>query len=414
MITNQTSTHALNHTEFGPQRPIGIAVIGAGMAGAAHAAAWRAATTTRSPFPVPVKLVAIADIAEPLAQQTAGRYGYERVETDWRALKEAEDVDVVSVVVANHLHRQIVEELVAAGKHVLCEKPLSDTLEDAKAMAEVARKAETVVRIGFTFRRAPGLAALRDLVQDGSLGPVVHLYGRYLADYACSPTVPMTWRFRGEPGSGALADVGSHLLYAAEFLAGPTQAVSGARFRTVVKDRPLPLGTTVGHGRVEVSEETEPVTNDDWAGWTARFGQADGIFEASRVSAGHPNGLRLEITCERGAAIWDQERPAEIQVMLREDDGASEHRNGFRTVILGPGHPYVAEGFPMAAPGIGFGQNDGFVFQARAFLEEVIGLPEGQSWPRNATFDDGVHNMELIAAIAASAADHGREVTIAP
>lgn len=402
----------MTHNVFGAENPIGIAVIGAGMAGAAHAAAWRAATTTRSPFPAPVKLTAIADIAEPLAQQTAGRYGYERVETDWRALKDAEDVHIVSVVVANHLHRQIVEELVAAGKHVLCEKPLSDTFEDAQAMADVARQAETVVRIGFTFRRAPGLSALRDLVRDGTLGPVVHLYGRYLADYACSPSVPMTWRFRGEPGSGALADVGSHLLYAAEFLAGPTRSVSGARLRTVVKERPLPLGSTVGHARVEVSEETEPVTNDDWAGWTASFDEADGVFEASRVSAGHPNGLRLEVTCERGAAVWDQERPAEIQLMVREPDGESEHRNGFRTVILGPGHPYVGEGFPMAAPGIGFGQNDGFVFQARAFLEEVMGLAETESWPRNATFDDGVHNMRLISAIAECAADNGREVTI--
>lgn len=402
----------MTHHPFNADNPVGVAVIGAGMAGAAHAAAWRAATTTRSPFPVPVKLVAVADIAEPLAREVAGRYGYERVETDWRALARAEDIHVVSVVVANHLHRQIVEELVAAGKHVLCEKPLSDTLADAQAMAQLARETDSVVRVGFTFRRAAGLAALRDLVNDNTLGPVVHIYGRYLADYACSPAVPMTWRFRGEPGTGALADVGSHLLYAAEFLAGPTRNVSGARFRTVVKERPLPLGATVGHGRVEVSEETEPVTNDDWAGWTAGFDGADGVFEASRVSAGHPNGLRLELTCERGAAVWDQERPAEIQLMVREPEGQSEHRNGFRTVILGPEHPYVGEGFPMSAPGIGFGQNDGFVFQARAFLEEVTGLAEEESWPRNASFDDGVHNMQLISAIVRSAEQDGRGVTI--
>ncbi len=109
---------------------IGVAVIGAGTAGAAHAAAWRAATTERGSFPLEVRRVAIADIAQPLAENVAGRYGYDRVESDWRNLPEAEDVDVVSVVVANHLHRKIVEALVAAVKHVLCEKPLSDTLED--------------------------------------------------------------------------------------------------------------------------------------------------------------------------------------------------------------------------------------------------------------------------------------------
>lgn len=397
------------------EQSIGVAVIGAGMAGAAHAAAWRAATTVRSPFPRPVKLAAIADIAEPLARDVAGRYGYERVETDWRALLEADDVDVVSVVVANRLHREIVEALVSAGKHVLCEKPLADTLDDARAMAETAQQAGAdgqVVRIGFTFRRAPGLAALRELVTSGALGEVVHLHGRYLADYGCDPQVPMTWRYRGGPGSGALADVGSHLLYAAEFLAGPMRSVAGAQFRTVIPERPLPVGSTVGHGKAEVSEEREPVTNDDWAGFTAQFDVAAGTFEASRVSLGHPNGLRLEISCRDGAAVWDQERPAEIQVHTRDIGGNRQTDNGFRTVNLGPGHPYVGEGFAMAAPGIGFGQNDGFVFQARAFLEEVAGLAAEDSWPRNASFEDGVHNMELIEAIAASAAAGGSEVRV--
>ncbi|TLP80010.1 Gfo/Idh/MocA family protein [Nesterenkonia sphaerica] len=393
------------------QHRLGIAVIGAGMAGAAHAAAWRAATTVRRPFDhADVRLVAIADLYEPLATQVAGRYGYERVETDWRRLLAADDVHVVSVVVANHLHREIVEELINAGKHVLCEKPLSDSLGDAQVMAEAARSADTVVRIGFTFRRAPGLAALGQLVTDGTLGEVFHLSGRYYADYACSPQAPMTWRFRGAPGSGALADVGSHLLYAAEYLAGPICSVAGAKFRTAITHRPLPVGSTVGHGLTEVSSETEPVTNDDWAGFTAEFAHGAGTLEASRVTPGHPNGLRVEIACRNGSAIWDQETPAEIQLHL--PDNRLPRYNGFRTVKLGPGQPYVAEGFPLSAPGIGFGQNDGFVFQARAFLEEVVGLAEQDSWARNASFDEGLRNMEIIEAVTASAAAGGVAVEV--
>lgn len=397
------------------QNPLGVAVIGAGMAGAAHAAAWRASTTVRSPFPRPVKLTAIADIAEPLAQDVAGRYGFERVETDWRALLDAPDVDIVSVVVANRLHREIVESLLAAGKHVLCEKPLADTLEDAQSMAEAARSAEAqgqVARIGFTFRRAPGLAALRELVRSDALGDVVHLHGRYFADYGCDTSAPMTWRYRGSPGSGALADVGSHLLYASEFLAGPIRSVAGAQFRTVVSERPLPLGATVGHGHTAVSDETEAVTNDDWAAFTADFGEAAGSLEVSRVVPGNPNSLRLEVVCRNGTASWDQERPAEIQLCLREGTGAGPHNQGARTIPLGPGHPYVSEGFPMAAAGIGFGQNDGFVFQARAFLEEVIGLDEHESWARNASFEEGLRNMEIIQAVAASAESGGARVSV--
>ena len=395
-----------------PAQPLGVAVIGAGMAGASHAAAWRSATTVKRPFSPGVNLVAIADIAEPLAESVAGRYGYQRVETDWRALLTADDVDIVSVVVANRLHREIVEELVAAGKHVLCEKPLSDSLEDAEAMAETARDAKTVVRVGFTFRRAPGLAALRQLVQDGTLGEVVHINARYYADYATDPSAPMTWRYRGGQGSGSLADVGSHLLYAAEFLAGPIRAVSGARFRTVITDRPLPLGATVGHGKAEVSDETEPVTNDDWAGFVAQFDQASGTLETSRIAHGHPNGMRLEITCRDGAAVWDQAVADEIQVYKDDDAGPAPWGNGFRTIKLGPSHPYVSEGFPMAAPGISFGQNDTFVFQARAFLEEVAGTGDESAWPGNATFEEGLRNMRLIEAVAESARNKGVEVTV--
>ena len=114
----------------------------------------------------------------------------------------------------------MVEGLVAAGKHVLCEKPLSDTLEDARAMADAARSADTVVRIGFTFRRAPGVAALRELVTSGALGRVLHVDARYWCDYASDPKGPISWRYKGAPGTGALADIGSHAAYLAEFLGG--------------------------------------------------------------------------------------------------------------------------------------------------------------------------------------------------
>lgn len=391
-------------------KTIGIAVIGAGMAGAAHAAAWRSATATRTPFGPDVKLVAIADIAEPLAHSVAGRFGYQRVVTDWRELLHDPHIHVVSVVVANHLHREIVQALAAAGKHVLCEKPLSATMEDARAMAKLSEESESILRIGFTFRRAPGLAALRELVQDGTLGEVYHLSGQYFADYGCSPKAPMTWRFRGGPGSGALADVGSHLLYAAEFLAGPMRSVSGAKFRTLVTERPVAAGNTVGHGPAELTDQMETVSNDDWAGFSAEFDHCSGVLQASRVAAGHPNGLRLEISCQNGGAQWDQENPSEIKLFLHDQE--DPRANGFRVIKLGPSHPYIRAGYAMSAPGIGVGQNDGFIFQARAFLEEVAGVSEAEAWPRNASFAEGLHNMELIEAIAQSAASGGSTVRL--
>ncbi len=390
---------------------IGVAVIGAGMAGRSHAAAYHVAPTLYKSTLPDLRFVSIGDISPELGSLAARRFGYERNDTSWQAIAENPDINVVSVVVANHLHREIVEGLVAAGKHVLCEKPLSDNLEDARAMADLARSADTVVRIGFTFRRAPGVAALRELVSSGTLGRVLHVDGRYWCDYASDPNGPISWRYKGAPGSGALADIGSHVAYLMEFLGGDTQEVSGGRFATAIAQRPVPLGTVVGHGQAELSDTYEAVENDDYASFSARYEQGVGVVQVSRVAAGHPNGLALEVFGDKGAAKWEQERSAEFQLMLNE--GAAGTR-GFRRVIIGPDHPYFAGGLPMDAPGVGVGQNDGFVFQARAFLEEVAGIDEADSLPRNASFDEGVHNMEILAAVAESAANDGAAVKVTP
>jgi predicted dehydrogenase len=390
---------------------IGVAVIGAGMAGRAHAAAYRIAPTLYESTLPDLRLVSIGDVSPELGSLAARRFGFERNDTSWQAIAEDPDINVVSVVVANFLHREMVEGLVAAGKHVLCEKPLSDNLEDARAMADLARSADTVVRIGFTFRRAPGIAALRELVTSGALGRILHVDARYWCDYANDPKGPMSWRYKGAPGSGALADIGSHVAYLVEFLGGDVQEVSGGRFATAIAERPVPLGTVVGHGQAAVSETYEPVENDDYATFSARLAQTVGVVQVSRVAAGHPNGLALEVFGENGAAKWEQERSGEFQLMLNE--GPSGTR-GYRRVIIGPDHPYFAGGLPMDAPGVGVGQNDGFAFQARAFLEEVTGIDEADSLSRNASFDEGVHNMEILAAVAESAANDGAAVKVAP
>ena len=390
---------------------IGVAVIGAGMAGRAHAAAYRNAPTLYQSTLPDLRYVSIGDISPELGSLAAQRFGYERNDTSWQAIAEDPVINVVSVVVANHLHREIVEGLVAAGKHVLCEKPLSDNLEDARAMADLARSANSVVRIGFTFRRAPGVAALRELVTSGTLGRVLHVDGRYWCDYASDPKVPISWRYKGAPGSGALADIGSHVAYLVEFLAGDMQEVSGGRFATAITERPVPVGSVVGHSQAAVGDKSEPVENDDYASFSARFQQGAGVVQVSRVAAGHPNGLALEVFGDAGAAKWEQERAGELQLMLNE--GAAGTR-GYRRVIIGPDQPYFAGGLPMDAPGAGIGQNDGFYFQARAFLEEVAGINEANSLPRNASFDDGVHNMEILAAVAESAAGGGVTVNVAP
>jgi predicted dehydrogenase len=387
---------------------IGVAVIGAGMAGRAHASGYRSAPTVFLAGLPDVRLVAIADAHEPFAVDTARRYGYQRAETSWQAIAEAPDIDAVSVVVANDLHREIVEALLDAGKHVLCEKPLAPTTADGQAMADRAEKSDRVAAVGFTFRRSPAINAIRQQVTEGVLGPVTHFSGRYWCDYGFDPNAPMSWRYRGGPGSGALADIGTHLVDIGEFLCGPVESVRGALLSTVIPDRPLPVGMAVGHAAgVAVSDQRERVENDDIATFTATFaGGATGTFSVSRIAYGLANGLGFEVFCRRGAAAFDLGRASEFTIA---DGTPAREVNGFRQVLVGPAHPYIARGLPMDFPSVGHGQNDFFTYQARAFLEEIAGL---DGLPRCPRLAEGLHNLRVLDAIVRSARNNGLQERI--
>jgi predicted dehydrogenase len=389
---------------------IGVAVIGAGMAGRAHCAGYRSAPTLFDPPLPPIRYVSVVDANEGVAKDAATRYGYERYGTDWRELLEADDVQVVSVVVANQLHRPIVEALLAAGKHVLCEKPLAPSIEDARAMIAAAQAhPDLVTGTGFVYRRQPAVAAIRDLLQ-AELGEVSHFNGRYWCDYALSPQTPMAWRYKGGPGTGALADIGSHLIDVAEFVCGPMVTVSGASFTTKVTERAVPLGTTYGHAKAELSDVREPVENDDVATFTAHFASgAVGTFSISRIAPGHANSLAFDLMAEHGGAKWDMDRPAEFSVILTETDDGRSAYNGYNQVLAGPAHPYVKGGLPMDFPGCSFGVGDLFGYQARAFLEQVAGI---QGLPPVASFEDGLRDLTIIDAVARSAAGGGAAVDV--
>ena len=386
---------------------IGVAVIGGGMAGRAHAAGYRTATTLFGTDRPDVRLVAIADTNAAVAEDTAKRYGYARAEYDWRAIADAPDIDAVSVVVANHLHREIVEGLLAAGKHVLCEKPLAGSLEDAEAMVGAAEKSDRVTAVGYTYRRSPAVEAIRRELAAGTLGELIHFNGHYWCDYALNPSSPITWRYRGGPGTGALADVGSHLLDLSEFVCGPITEVSGAAFATLITQRPVPVGVTYGHTKGEVSDQLAAVENEDVATFTARFNNgAVGTFSASRVAHNLPDGLAFELFASQGSASWDLHRAGEFQ--LSADDVRSG-LGGPRRVLIGPEHPYIRGGLPMDAGGVGHGVADLFAYQTRAFVDQIAGI--GDLGPL-AGFDAGLHGLRVVAAVTQSAQSGGAAVKV--
>lgn len=386
---------------------IGVAVIGGGMAGRAHAAGYRNATTLFGTDSADVHLVAIADMNEAVANDTAKRYGYDRAEYDWRAIADAPDIHAVSVVVANHLHREIVEGLLAAGKHVLCEKPLAASIEDAQAMVAAAEGSDRVAAVGYTYRRTPAVEMIRRELAAGTMGELIHFNGHYWCDYALDPTAPITWRYKGGPGTGALADIGSHLLDLSEFVCGPIVEVSGASFATLITERPIPLGVTYGHTKGAVSDELAPVENEDLVTVTARFENgAIGTFSASRVAHNLPNQLAFELFGSTGSASFDLQRTGEFQISANDVRGEV---GGPRRVIIGPDHPYIRGGLPMDAAGVGFGVADLFNYQIRAFLDQITGTGDLGPLPG---FEVGLRGLSLVAAITESAKSGGTAVKV--
>jgi predicted dehydrogenase len=392
----------------GTDMTLSVAVIGAGMAGRSHASGYRNVNTIFGAGLPPVRLAAIADANIELGADAARRYGFEKALPGWEAVAEDPSIDAVSIVVGNALHRPIAEALVAAGKHVLCEKPLAGSLEDARAMVELERSADVVTAVGYTFRRSPAISAIRAHVQAGELGDLTLFSGRYWCDYATDPNGPLSWRYKGGAGSGALGDIGAHVLDAAEYVAGPVVAVSGANLSTQIGKRPLPLGAVVGHNAAPVSDELGEVENEDTASFTARFASGlVGTFSVSRTAFGLPNGLAFDVLGLRGRAAFDQHRPAEY---VFDDTQPDSRTRGARQVIAGPQMPYFAGGYPMEAPGVGGGNAEMFTFQARAFLDQVAGVADPV--PACASFADALRTMEIIQAVVESARSGGAAVAV--
>jgi predicted dehydrogenase len=318
---------------------------------------------------------------------------------------EAPDVDLVCVALPNFQHRPAVEAILAGRKHVLCEKPLANSRADAEAMLAAAERAGVVHGVGFNLRCAPAIAALRQVIEQGAVGSISQFSGRYLTDYAASPEVPFTWRYdRRQAGSGALGDIGSHLIDLGRYLVGELESVQGATLATFITARPVPVGHVTGHSRAATTGELRAVDTDDVAAFTGRFASgAVGDFRFSRIATGFRNSPSLELIGSEGALAFDMERAAEYQV-FGEVPGRD---NGFRRVVVGPQHPHFADvaAFPVA--GVGYGYSETYVVQAAAFVRAVV---EGRGEYRP-NFADGVAVIGVAEAVML-AAQQGQAVEL--
>ncbi|CAM5585416.1 MULTISPECIES: Gfo/Idh/MocA family protein [Streptomyces] len=377
--------------------PLRVGMVGYAFMGAAHSQGWRTVGRVFDLPRTPV-LAAICGRDATAVRAAADRHGWATAETDWRALIARDDIDLVDICTPGDSHAEIALAALAAGKHVLCEKPLANTVEEAEAMTAAAQRAQAngqVAMVGFNYRRLPATALARAMVAEGRLGRLRHVRVTYLQDWLVDPQFPLTWRLRRESaGSGSLGDLGAHIVDLAQHLAGERLTGVSALTETFVRERPLPGGAASGLSAVEAGEATGAVTVDDAALFTGRFASgALASFEATRYATGRKNALRIELNGEHGSLAFDLERLNELEYHDGREPGT--HAGFRRILVTEPDHPYLDAWWP---PGHGLGYEHSFVHQARDLVHAVA---EGRS--PQPSFADGLQVQRVLAAVEESA-----------
>ncbi|MBX6386096.1 MAG: Gfo/Idh/MocA family oxidoreductase [Microbispora sp.] len=374
-------------------------MVGYAFMGRAHSQAWR---SVASVFDLPVRpvMAALSGRSPGRTAQAAAKLGWAAVETDWKRLLERDDVQIIDICTPGDSHAEIAIAALAAGKHVLCEKPLANTVAEAEAMAAAAKEAAARgVRsmVAFNYRRVPAVALARRLVEEGRLGEIRHVRAQYLQDWIVDPDFPLVWRLRKDKaGSGALGDIGAHIIDTAQYITGQHLTGVSALTETFIKERPLAEESSGLAAQSGTGEKGE-VTVDDAALFIGRLsGGGLATFEATRFATGRKNALRIEVNGALGSLSFDFEAMNELWFY----DGA-ERDAGFRRILVTePDHPYAGAWWP---PGHGLGYEHTFVHETKDFLEAIAAGTDPVP-----SFEDGLRVQRVLAAVEKSAADGSR------
>ncbi len=372
---------------------IGVGMLGYAFMGKAHSHAMLNIAHMMYPPPAVPKLVGIAGRDEQAVAEAARRYGYDGYYTDWRAMLDNDDIQLFDNGGPNDTHADPCILAAERGKHILCEKPLARTADEAQGMLEAVQKAGVKNMVAFNYRFVPAIRQIRKLVDSGLLGKIYHFRAVYLQEWVMAHyELPMIWRLqKSVAGSGALGDLGAHIIDLARYLVGEINSVSGMT-RTFIEERPWDDGTM---GKVDVDDAFTALLEFD--------GGAIGTVEASRFAAGRKNGQRLEINAEKASIVFNLERLNELEIFWVGDEPAEAQ--GFRNVLVSePFHPWWENWWPQ---GHMIGWEHTFVHEITHLLDCIVN--DGDVSPIGADFVDGYRNAVICDAILESAAS-GRHV----
>ncbi|PWU70209.1 Gfo/Idh/MocA family protein [Gracilibacillus dipsosauri] len=373
-------------------KPVRIGMIGYQFMGKAHSHAYR-----DLPFyfdnPLKPELKVIAGRNEEAVKEAQEKMGWESYETDWRKVVERDDIDVIDIVTPNHTHAEIAIAAAEAGKHIITEKPLALTVEEAEQMLAAVKKNGVKHMICHNYRFAPAVQFAKKLIEQGKLGRIFHYRAHYLQDFIIDPSFPLVWRLKKEvSGSGALGDIGAHSIDLARFLIGEFTEIV-ATMETFIKERPIGE-MTGGLSAKGDSTKMGEVTVDDAVAFLARFENgALGTFEATRFANGNRNKNKFEINGEKGSVRWDMENMNNLELYLASDE---EGEQGFRLInCTEEVHPYVGAYWPA---GHIIGYEHTFIHLIDEFFRGIA-----EDYQPAPNFEDGVQNQKLLDAIEQSA-----------
>ena len=351
-------------------KSLNVAMIGGGFMGKAHAMAYAAMPMFFWPAPAIPHRKVVVDVNDVLAEEARQRFGFEEASSDWKDTIARDDSDVVDICTPNNVHAEIAIAAAKAGKHIICEKPLARTVEEARAMTKAVKEAGVTNMVAFNYRRTPAVALAKRFIDEGRIGKILNFRGTYLQDWSADPNGPLSWRFQKNiAGSGAIGDIGTHVVDMAHYLVGNITEVN-AITKTYIKERPIQAGGVdkLGASDKKTDAPLGIVDVDDEVLSLIRFETgAVGTLEATRNAYGRNNFLTLEIHGEEGSIHFNYERRDELQVMFASDPGDAR---GFRTIYTGPAHPYGDGLWPI--PGLGIGYSETKIVECRDFFAAIV------------------------------------------
>ena len=340
-------------------KTLNVGLVGAGFMGKAHVVAYSNMPKFFWPAPAVPVLKTICDIDPDIARDAKDRFGFEKYCTDWQDIVNDPEIDVVSVCTPNNVHAPIAIAALKAGKHVLCEKPIASTLEDAKAMAEAAKEAAAkgvISMNAYQYRRVPALDLAKKFIDEGSIGQILNIRCTYLQSWSADPDSPLSWRFQKDiAGAGALGDIASHVIDIAQYLAGDIDEVVSL-MKTYIKERPVQEGGVDLLGTVKLGADAprKAVDVDDEDSFLVKFKNgAVGSIEATRNAWGRNNFITVELHGTKGSIAFNYERLNELQVCFADDP---DDRRGFKTIYTGPAHFHGEVTWNIPGMNIGYGE----------------------------------------------------------